>query len=248
MARHLSGRERADLQHGVLAGPSPGGKTGGAGRRAHACRSVGSLGPVPFLAVALRFLRTPLPAARPADGGIRLSAEAPVLAGAEPVPPALLRHGGTNHVQRKRIHSCSALFHLPGFRTHAPILDAYSVRSHGLLFPPRGPWRAAPGGLPVAPPMERRPPSPGCPAPSLLFGRRSAGNVFSSLLWGGKRAILPHGHAAFLYASGGFPAYGDLIPAVRPVLLAGFPEESPLYLYSGNRPDSAFFLRERRRQ
>ena len=113
-----------------------------------------------LLAVALRFLRTPLPAARPADGGIRLSAESPVLAGAEPVPPALLRHGGTNHVQRKRIHSCSALFHLPGFRTHAPILDAYSVRSHGLLFPPRGPWRAAPGGLPVAPPMERRPPSP----------------------------------------------------------------------------------------
>ena len=39
----------------------------------------------------------------------------------------------------------------------------------------------------------------------------------------------------------GFPAYGDLIPAVRPVLLAGFPEESPLYLYAGNRPDSAFF-------
>ena len=82
----------------------------------------------------------------------------------------------------------------------------------------------------------------------LLFSRRSAGNVFSSLLWGGKRAILPHGRAAFLYASGGFPAYGNLIPAVRPVLLAGFPQESPLHLYAGNRPDSAFLLRERRRQ
>lgn len=53
---------------------------------------------------------------------------------------------------------------------------------------------------------------------------------------------------AFLYASGGFPAYGDLIPAVCSVLLAGFPQESPLHLYAGNRPDSAFLLRERRRQ
>ena len=248
MARHLSGREHAGLQHGVLANPSPGGKTGGAGRRARACRSVGSLGTVSCLAVALRFLRTPLPAARPADGGIRFSAEFPVLAGAGPVPPALLRHGGTNHVQRKRFHSSSAFFHLPGFGTHAPALDTPSVRSHGLLFPPRGPRRATPGGLPVVPSVERRPPSPGCPAPSLLFGLRSAGSVLPSLLWDGKRAILPHGHAAFLYASGGFPAYGDLIPAVRPVLLAGFPEESPLYLYAGNRPDSAFFLRKRRRQ
>lgn len=65
--------------------------------------------------------------------------------------------------------------------------------------------------------------------------------MLPSLLWDGKRAIIPHGHAVFLYASGGFPAYGDLIPAVRPVLLAGFPEESPLYLYADNRPDSAFF-------
>lgn len=110
MARHLSGREHAGLQHGALANPSPGGKTGGAGCRARACRSVGSLGTVSCLAVALRFLRTPLPAARPADGGIRFSAEFPVLAGAGPVPPALLRHGGTNHVQRKRFHSSSALF------------------------------------------------------------------------------------------------------------------------------------------
>lgn len=114
--------------------------------------------------------------------------------------------------------------------------------------PPRGPRWASPGGLPVVPSVERRPPSPGCPAPSLLFGLRSAGSVLPSLLWDGKRAIIPHGHAVFLYASGGFPAYGDLIPAVRPVLLAGFPEESPLYLYADNRPDSAFFLRERRRQ
>lgn len=110
MARHLSGREHAGLQHGVLAGPSPGGKTGGAGRRTRVCRSVGNLGAVSYLAVALRFLRTPLPAARPADGGIRFSAEFPVLAGAGPVPPALLRHGGTNHVQRKRFHSSSAFF------------------------------------------------------------------------------------------------------------------------------------------
>lgn len=112
---------------------------------------------------------------------------------------------------------------------------------------------AALGGLPLAACQWYRqwrgaPPPPGCPAPSLLFGLRSAGSVFPPLLWDGKRSILPHGHAAFLYASGGFPAYGDLIPAVRPVLLAGFPEESPLYLYAGNRPDSAFFLRERRRQ
>lgn len=150
MARHLSGREHAGLQHGVLANPSPGGKTGGAGRRARACRSVGSLGAVSYLAVALRFLRTPLPAARPADGGIRFSAEFPVLAGAGPVPPALLRHGGTNHVQRKRFHSSSAFFHLPGFGTYAPALDTPSVRSHGLLFPPSRPsegcpWRPASG-------------------------------------------------------------------------------------------------------
>ena len=143
MARHLSGREHAGLQHGVLANPSPGGKTGGAGRRTRVCRSVGNLGAVSYLAVALRFLRTPLPAARPADGGIRFSAEFPVLAGAGPVPPALLRHGGTNHVQRKRFHSSSAFFHLPGFGTHAPALDTPFI-------PPSRPsvgflWRPASG-------------------------------------------------------------------------------------------------------
>lgn len=150
MARHLSGREHAGLQHGVLANPSPGGKTGGAGRRARACRSVGSLGTVSCLAVALRFLRTPLPAARPADGDVRLPAEFPMPAGAGPVPSALLRHGGTDHVQRKRLHPRHAFFHLPGFGTHAPALDAPVVRGHGLLFSPRGPgggcpWRPASG-------------------------------------------------------------------------------------------------------
>lgn len=56
------------------------------------------------------------------------------------------------------------------------------------------------------------------------------------------------GWAAFLYAAGGFSAGRDLLPAVRPVLLAGFPAEFPLYLYAGNRTAAALLLRQRRRQ
>lgn len=107
---------------------------------------------------------------------------------------------------------------------------------------------AAPGGLPVGPAMQRRPLPVARPAPSLLSGSRHAGGVLPSLLCGGKRAVLPHGHAPLLLTPGGFSAGGNLLPAVRPVLLVGFPAEPPLYLYSGNRTAAALLLRERGRQ
>lgn len=112
---------------------------------------------------------------------------------------------------------------------------------------------AALGGLPLAVCQwlrqwkgSRSPPAQ--PASSLLSGSRHAGGVLPSLLCGGKRAVLPYGLAAFLYAAGGFSAGRDLLPAVRPVLLAGFPAEFPLYLYAGNRTAAALLLRQRRRQ
>lgn len=248
VARRFSGRRCLDLQHRFLAASGPGRQNGGVGGCPGICRAVGGMGPLSGVAVALRFLRPPFPAARPADGDVRLPAECPVLAGAGPVPPALLRHGGANHVQCKRLHSRHAFLHLPGFGAHAPALDPSFVCIHRLLFPPRGPGGAASGGLPVVPAMERRPRLPAHPVPSLLSGSRPAGGVLPPLLWGGKRAILPYGHTALLYASGRFSAHGYLFSGIRPVLLAGFPEESPLHLYAGNRTDSAFLLRERGRQ